>query len=57
MLVMAYHRTYGLTVIISLCSNNYGSYDFPDKLVSLIVDNALADKPLSVYGEGVNVRD
>ena len=55
--VMAYHRTYGLPVTISRCSNNYGPYHFPEKLIPLMVINALHDKPLPVYGEGLNVRD
>nr|WP_304266051.1 dTDP-glucose 4,6-dehydratase [Phascolarctobacterium succinatutens] len=57
LLVMAYHRTYGLPVSISRCSNNYGPYQFPEKLIPLMLVNALADKPLPVYGEGLNVRD
>lgn len=57
LLVMAYHRTYGLPVTISRCSNNYGPYHFPEKLIPLMITNALADKPLPVYGEGINVRD
>ena len=57
LLVMAYHRTYGLLVTISRCSNNYGPYHFPEKLIPLMIANALADKPLPVYGEGLNVRD
>ena len=57
LLVLAYHRTYGLPVTISRCSNNYGPYDFPEKLIPLMIDNALNDKPLPVYGEGLNVRD
>lgn len=57
LLVMAYHRTYGLPVSISRCSNNYGPYQFPEKLIPLMLANALADKPLPVYGEGLNVRD
>lgn len=57
LLVMAYHRTYGLPVTISRCSNNYGPYQFPEKLIPLMVANALADKELPVYGEGLNVRD
>ena len=56
-LVLAYHRTYGLPVSISRCSNNYGPYHFPEKLIPLMVINALHDKPLPVYGEGLNVRD
>ena len=57
LLVLAYHRTYGLPVTISRCSNNYGPYHFPEKLIPLMIANALADKPLPVYGEGLNVRD
>ena len=57
LLVMAYYRTYGLPVSISRCSNNYGPYQFPEKLIPLMIANALADKPLPVYGEGLNVRD
>ena len=57
LLTMAYHRTYGLPVTISRCSNNYGPYQFPEKLIPLMIANALADKPLPVYGTGENVRD
>ena len=57
LLVLAYHRTYGLPVSISRCSNNYGPYHFPEKLIPLMIINALHDKPLPVYGEGLNVRD
>ena len=57
LLVMAYHRTYGLPVTISRCSNNYGPYYFPEKLIPLMIANALANKPLPVYGEGLNIRD
>ncbi|MCM1230498.1 MAG: dTDP-glucose 4,6-dehydratase [Ruminococcus flavefaciens] len=57
LLVQAYHRTYGLPVTISRCSNNYGPYHFPEKLIPLMIANALADKPLPVYGDGLNVRD
>ena len=57
LLVMAYHRTYGLPVTISRCSNNYGPYHFPEKLIPLMIINALNDKSLPVYGEGINVRD
>ena len=53
----AYQRTYGLPITISRCSNNYGPYQFPEKLIPLMIVNALADKPLPVYGEGLNVRD
>src|SRR5574344_1934506 len=57
LLVLAYHRTYKLPVTISRCSNNYGPYHFPEKLIPLMIANALADKPLPVYGDGKNVRD
>lgn len=57
LLALAYHRTYGLPVSISRCSNNYGPYHFPEKLIPLMIINALHDKPLPVYGEGLNVRD
>jgi len=57
LLVMAYHRTYGLPVTISRCSNNYGPYQFPEKLIPLMIANCLNDKPLPVYGKGLNVRD
>ena len=57
LLVMAYHRTYGLPVSISRCSNNYGPYQFPEKLIPLMIANCLANKPLPVYGQGINVRD
>ncbi len=57
LLVLAYHRTFGLPVTISRCSNNYGPYHFPEKLIPLMIANALSDKPLPVYGEGLNVRD
>ena len=57
LLAMAYYRTFGLPVTISRCSNNYGPYQFPEKLIPLMIANCLADKPLPVYGEGLNVRD
>lgn len=57
LLVLAYHRTYGLPVTISRCSNNYGPYHFLEKLIPLMIANALNDKPLPVYGTGENVRD
>lgn len=57
LLVMAYYRTYGLPVTISRCSNNYGPYQFPEKLIPLMIKNALADEKLPVYGTGENVRD
>ena len=57
LLCNAYQRTYGLPITISRCSNNYGPYQFPEKLIPLMIANADADKPLPVYGEGINVRD
>jgi len=57
LLVQAYHRTFGLPATISRCSNNYGPYQFPEKLIPLMIANCLADKPLPVYGQGLNVRD
>ena len=57
LLVLAYCRTFGLPVTISRCSNNYGPYQFPEKLIPLLIAHALADKPLPVYGKGENVRD
>ncbi|MDR0821653.1 MAG: dTDP-glucose 4,6-dehydratase [Oscillospiraceae bacterium] len=57
LLVLAYYRTYKLPVTISRCSNNYGPYHFPEKLIPLMIANALNDKPLPVYGKGENVRD
>ena len=55
--VLAYHRTFGLPVTISRCSNNYGPYHFPEKLIPLMISRALADEELPVYGKGENVRD
>lgn len=57
LLVMAYNRTYDLPTTISRCSNNYGPYHFPEKLIPLMIANALNDRPLPVYGKGENVRD
>lgn len=57
LLVFAYHRTYGLATTISRCSNNYGPYQFPEKLIPLMIHNACREIPLPVYGEGKNVRD
>ncbi|HQM81674.1 MAG TPA: dTDP-glucose 4,6-dehydratase [Syntrophorhabdaceae bacterium] len=57
MLAMAYHATYGMSVIVTRCSNNYGPYQFPEKLIPLIITNALADIELPVYGDGMNIRD
>ena len=56
-LVRAYHKTYGLPVTISNCSNNYGPYQFPEKLIPLMILNILEEKPLPVYGDGKNIRD
>ena len=57
LLVQAYYRTYGLPITISRCSNNYGPYHFPEKLIPLMISRALADESLPVYGDGKNVRD
>lgn len=57
LLVMAYHRTYGLPVTISRCSNNYGPYQFPEKLIPLVISKALNNEKIPVYGTGQNVRD
>ena len=57
LLTLAYHRTYNLPVSVSRCSNNYGPYQFPEKLIPLMINNALNDKKLPVYGKGENVRD
>jgi len=57
MMAMAFYHTYGLPVVITRCSNNYGPYQFPEKLIPLIVINSLNDKKLPVYGDGLNVRD
>ncbi|MBU1235661.1 MAG: dTDP-glucose 4,6-dehydratase [Gammaproteobacteria bacterium] len=56
-LVRAWHHTYGLPVLTTNCSNNYGPYQFPEKLIPLVIANALAGKPLPIYGDGMNVRD
>ena len=56
-LVRAYHHTYGLPVLTTNCSNNYGPRQYPEKLIPLMITNALAEKPLPVYGDGLNVRD
>lgn len=56
-LAMAYFKTYGMPVTVTRCSNNYGPYQFPEKLIPLIITNALADMELPVYGDGLNVRD
>src|SRR5690606_21509921 len=55
-LVRAWHRTYGLPVVVTNCSNNYGPFHFPEKLIPLVILNALAGKPLPVYGNGLQVR-
>ena len=57
LLVLAYHRTYGLPVTVSRCSNNYGPYQFPEKLIPLMISKAMSGEPLPVYGQGLNVRD
>jgi dTDP-glucose 4,6-dehydratase len=57
LLVLAYHRTHGLDVVVTRCSNNYGPYQFPEKLIPLMVTNAMKGEPLPVYGDGLNVRD
>ena len=57
MMVRAYYKTYGVPSIVTRCSNNYGPYQFPEKLIPLMITNALEDKPLPVYGDGQNVRD
>ena len=57
LLVMAYHRTFGLNMSITRCSNNYGPYQFPEKMIPLMINNARHDKSLPVYGDGLNVRD
>ena len=56
-LVRAWHETYGLPVVITNCSNNYGPFQFPEKLIPVIILNALAEKPLPIYGDGSNIRD
>ena len=56
-LVRAWHHTYGLPVLTTNCSNNYGPYQFPEKLIPLMIINALAGKPLPIYGDGMNIRD
>jgi dTDP-glucose 4,6-dehydratase len=57
LLALAFHHTFGLDVVVTRCSNNYGPYQFPEKLIPLMVVNALHDEPLPVYGDGGNVRD
>ena len=57
LLALAYQHTYGLPVVVTRCSNNYGPYQFPEKLIPLFINNALKDIPLPLYGDGLNVRD
>lgn len=57
MLVRAYHHTYGLSAVITNCSNNYGPFQFPEKLIPVVIQSAIARKPIPVYGDGLNVRD
>ena len=57
MLVRAYHHTYGLPAVITNCSNNYGPFQFPEKLIPVVIQSILARKPVPVYGDGMNVRD
>ncbi len=57
LLALAYHHTFGTPIIVTRCSNNYGPYQFPEKLIPLMIANALNDKPLPVYGDGFNIRD
>lgn len=57
MLVRAYHHTYGLPTVITNCSNNYGPYQYPEKLIPVVIQNILARKPIPIYGDGMNVRD
>ena len=57
LLVRAYHETFGMDVLITRCSNNYGPYQFPEKLIPLVISHAITDKPVPVYGDGKNVRD
>ena len=57
MMVMAFHHTYGIPAVITRCSNNYGPYQFPEKLIPLMILNSISNKKLPVYGDGLNVRD
>ncbi len=57
MLAMSYHKTFGLPVVITRCSNNYGPYQFPEKLIPLLISNALEGRDLPIYGDGLNIRD
>lgn len=57
LLALSYHRTYGLDVVVTRCSNNFGPYQFPEKVIPLFVTNLIEDKPVPLYGDGLNVRD
>ena len=57
LLVLAYYRTYGVPSVITRCTNNYGPYQFPEKLIPLLITNAMEDRPLPIYGDGLNVRE
>jgi dTDP-glucose 4,6-dehydratase len=57
LLVHAYHKTHGLPAIVTRCSNNYGPYQFPEKLIPVLITNAMEDRPLPIYGDGLNVRE
>src|SRR6185436_18828386 len=57
MLVRAYHHTYGLPVVITNCSNNYGPFQFPEKLIPVVIQSLIGRRPIPVYGDGMNVRD
>jgi dTDP-glucose 4,6-dehydratase len=57
MLALAYHRTYAVPVLITRCSNNYGPYQFPEKLIPVLITNAMENRPLPIYGDGLNVRE
>ncbi len=57
LMVLAYHRTHGVPAVITRCSNNYGPYQFPEKLIPVLITNAMEDRPLPIYGDGLNVRE
>ena len=57
LLVRSYFKTYGLPAVVTRCSNNYGAYQFPEKLIPLLISNAVDDQPLPIYGDGLNIRD
>ena len=57
LLALSYHRTHGLDVVVTRCSNNFGPYQFPEKVIPLFVTNLIEDKPVPLYGDGLNVRD